>query len=615
MQNRALSAAIHRLGWAALGNTHDATDGRVLARFIQSRDEAAFGELVRRLGPMVLGVCRRVSGDAHLADDAFQATFLVLARRAAEVPPEAVRGWLYGVAVRTAREARSVSARRRARELPVATPPDRPVNSPEAPDADALRVLDEEIAALPEHLRAAVVLCELDGASRKVAADRLGIPEGTVRSRLAKARKVLAARLWRRGVTLPAAALAALGNASAAVPPQLASSAIALAVASTPVPPAVAILMHGVFRSMFLKKLTISATCGLVFAVACLAARTTLPTAAAAFALQAPISNAADPAPGTDDRPQGGPRWELQAVLEGHKDEVVRLAFGVDQLATASKDGSIKLWDISKAKEQRAIRYAAELGPTRSMSITPDGKHALLIFGEHLGFWELSKDTFPKATIGGAAPVAFTSASDAYRVVLRRTQEREDAKKLQIWTVSGFGSRNGELGFGPFESTGFFNHGSDVETVCLSEDAEILAAATADSTITLWTADKGKERAVCKGHTGGVLDVEISLDRKTLASAGKDGTVRLWDTTTGKELAVLKGHEGPVNCVAFDPEGKTLAAGGDKLTTVWDVATAKQVAALTGHTGAVLHVAFSRDGRILASGGRDTTVRLWSLGN
>src|SRR5262249_34180159 len=161
-------------------------------------------------------VCRRVSGDEHLAEDAFQAAFLVLARRAADVRPrEAVRGWLHGVAVRTAREARSVSARRRARESPVPTLPDRPAVCAEPLGPDAPRIRDEEIAALPAHLHEAVVLCELGGASRKDAADRLGVPEGTVCSRLAKARKVLAARLKKRGVALSAATLAVIGKASA----------------------------------------------------------------------------------------------------------------------------------------------------------------------------------------------------------------------------------------------------------------------------------------------------------------------------------------------------------------------------------------------------------------
>ena len=187
------------------------SDDELLARFVANRDEEAFAGLVRRHGPMVLAVCRRVIGDAHLAEDAFQVVFLVLARRASDVKPGgAFRGWLYGVAVRTAKEARKIAARSRGREFLVSNVPDRPAPVERSPDADALRILDEEIGRLPDHLRAAVILFEIDGLSRRDVADRLGIPEGTLASRLAKARKVLAARLRDRGVTVPVAGLVAL---------------------------------------------------------------------------------------------------------------------------------------------------------------------------------------------------------------------------------------------------------------------------------------------------------------------------------------------------------------------------------------------------------------------
>ena len=186
-------------------------DDELLARFVKDRDGDAFAALVRRHGPMVLAVCRRVSGDVHLAEDAFQAVFLVLTRRAPDVKPgSAVRGWLYGVAVRTAKEARTIATRRRAREFPVPNVPDRAVPVEVSPDADALRALDEEIGRLPDHLRAAVILFEIDGLSRRDVANRLGIPDGTLASRLAKARKVLATRLRNRGVTVSVAGLGAL---------------------------------------------------------------------------------------------------------------------------------------------------------------------------------------------------------------------------------------------------------------------------------------------------------------------------------------------------------------------------------------------------------------------
>ncbi len=200
------------------------------------------------------GVC----GDEQLSEDAFQAAFLVLARRARDVKPrEAVRAWLYGVTVRTARAARARSARRRFREIRMPLVPDCPIPAAVAVDSDAIQALDEEIARLPLHLRTAVLRCELDGLPRKEAAARLGIPEGTLSSRLAKARKLLARRLRGRGVALSAGALTMLlGSArpAASVGPALAEAAMRLA-RYGPVSEIVATLSREVLRIMLLSKL------------------------------------------------------------------------------------------------------------------------------------------------------------------------------------------------------------------------------------------------------------------------------------------------------------------------------------------------------------------------
>ncbi|HVL12280.1 MAG TPA: sigma-70 family RNA polymerase sigma factor, partial [Gemmata sp.] len=304
-----LSALSAVVATAARSVSAPATDGELLRRYARSGEESAFAGLVRSLGPMVLAVCRRVSQDRHLADDAFQAAFVVLARRAAEVrPAEAVRAWLYGVAVRTAKGVRAVSARRLSRETPVPTIPDRAGDAPATPDDDALAILDEEVGALPEHLRVAVVLCELDGLTRKDAARRLGITEGTLSSRLAKARKLLAGRLRRRGVALPAAGLAVLAT-SATVSAKLAAKTSAFASAGASLPPAVAALSNGVFRTMFLHKLTLGAACALALAAAA-AAWTSSPDARATepprprIAL-APAAQPAEPKPRPAARPAG----------------------------------------------------------------------------------------------------------------------------------------------------------------------------------------------------------------------------------------------------------------------------------------------------------------------
>src|SRR5690349_15139761 len=138
------------------------TDGQLLARFVATRDESSFAALVRRHGPMVLGVCRRVLRDLHDAEDAFQATFLVLACKAASVQKrESLSCWLHGVAYHTAQRAGTTLARRRARERPVDDMPHPLVAVPEP--RDWLPLLDRELGRLPEKYRAAIVLCDLEG--------------------------------------------------------------------------------------------------------------------------------------------------------------------------------------------------------------------------------------------------------------------------------------------------------------------------------------------------------------------------------------------------------------------------------------------------------------------
>jgi RNA polymerase sigma factor (sigma-70 family) len=202
------------------------TDGQLLELFVAHRDGAAFEALIRRHGPMVLGVCRRVTRHVQDAEDAFQATFLVLARRAAVVQPqERVGNWLYGVAHRTSLKVRAKAAQYSGRERPleearepaVEQPPDRP---------DLAPVLDAELSRLPAIYRAPLVLCDLGGRPRKEAARQLGIPEGTLSSRLNAARKKLADRLTRRGVAVTTAALAPALSPAAEVPPTLIDAAV-----------------------------------------------------------------------------------------------------------------------------------------------------------------------------------------------------------------------------------------------------------------------------------------------------------------------------------------------------------------------------------------------------
>jgi RNA polymerase sigma factor (sigma-70 family) len=207
----------------------DVADSNLLERFTARRDEAAFAALVQRYGPLVLGVCRRALRHEQDAEDAFQATFLVLARNAGTVRKrESVGSWLYGVAYRIARKARATRGRRQGRESQLQDVPAPAEASPEWVWREIRPVLDEEVNQLPPKYRLAFVLCYLEGKTNEQAARQLGCPLGTVLSRLARAREQLRGRLTRRGLAVSAALLAAAlkGRAgAAAVPPALARAA------------------------------------------------------------------------------------------------------------------------------------------------------------------------------------------------------------------------------------------------------------------------------------------------------------------------------------------------------------------------------------------------------
>jgi RNA polymerase sigma factor (sigma-70 family) len=237
----------------------DAPDGELLGRFARGGDAAAFEQLVRRHGPMVLGVCRRVLRDAHAADDAFQATFLLLVRKAGSLRrPNRLGPWLHGVAYRTALHARARAARRPEGPVtgePIAPPAGDPVG------ADLRLVLDAAIDRLPARERAAVVLCYLEGVTYTEAARRLGCPLGTLAARLSRARDRLRVRLTRQGLA-PTAGLLSAGIAAdaPAVSPDLitatvrAAASLAAGAAGAVAGPVIA-LMTGVRRTMLLNTL------------------------------------------------------------------------------------------------------------------------------------------------------------------------------------------------------------------------------------------------------------------------------------------------------------------------------------------------------------------------
>jgi RNA polymerase sigma factor (sigma-70 family) len=577
------------------------TDGQLLEAFISRHDEAAFAALVRRHGPMVWGVCRRVLGNHQDAEDAFQATFLVLVRRAASIAsPELLANWLYGVAHQTALKARATAARRKERESQVTEMPE-----PAAPQLDQWRdvwpVLDEELSRLPDEYRGVVVLCDLEGKARREVAVQLGCPEGTVASRLARARAMLAKRLTRRGVTLSAGALAAAlaqqaasGVPNSVVGPTIKAAALlAAGEAATAglISPRVAALTEGVMKATSFSKL--KAVLAVVVVLGFLAAGATILTCR--------------PSAGQEDRepaagkPVDAPLQIIPRNRMTHDRAVYSVAFSPDGKTLASGSyQTIKLWDVTTGKEKATLK-----GHTHnvfSVAYSPDGKTlASASEDQTIKLWDMATAK-EKATLKGHTG---TGWSVAFSPDGKTLASGSMDKTIKLWDVKT-----------AKEKATLKGHTDTVRTVAFSPNGKTLASGSDDLTIKLWDLVTGKEKATLKGHTDFVYIVAFSPDGRTLASGSEDRddqTIKLWDVATAKEKATLR-HTSVVFSVAFRPDGKTLASGSiDNTLKLWDVATGKEQATLKEHTKPVTSVAFSLDGKTLASGSVDQTITLWDV--
>lgn len=350
-----MKSAIEMVRGAVMRDAGSFGDGELLGRYIERREEAAFAALVERHGPMVWSVCRRTL-NRHDAEDAFQATFLVLVRKAATVAPrEMVGSFLYGVAHRATLLARRTAARRRAREVQVTTMPE-PEVAHRDQWSDVRPVLDQELSRLPDIYRVVVVLCDLEGRSRKEVAKQLGVPEGTIAGRLARARTLLSKRLRQQGIALSAGALATLlsSNAEVAVPGMVASSTInaagvyaagqaAAGLLSAPV----AALTEGVLKAMLVSKLKIASVV-MIVCLGCLG----VPAAHLVFAAEK-----------TDAREKADSSQTYPDVFAGKWTIADRDSLGPKRvLIDKNDDGwTIQTWDVIDDKEVASDKIKLDL--------------------------------------------------------------------------------------------------------------------------------------------------------------------------------------------------------------------------------------------------------------
>jgi RNA polymerase sigma factor (sigma-70 family) len=640
MPTSPLNGALQHL-LADLGSGGDRrTDGELLARFLSGRDGDALAVLVRRHALMVWGVCRRLLPNHHDAEDAFQATFLVLVRKAAGVPRQAVANWLYGVARQTAVRLRATTAKRGRREMLVMTLPEPTVA--EVRDADWQAVLDEELGRLPDHSRCVLVLCDLEGLTRREAARQLGIPEGSVASRLARARGMLAKRLSQRGIVFPVGAVAAAlsaGSASGSAPPALVASTIKAvtgvaagqAAIAGLISARVAALTEGMVNAMSIAK--VRGVLALALVVCSLVAGMT----ALAFGQRAEPKGESR----TDEAKPSGPR-EAVAVhrFEGHTDGVMVVAFSPDGkrilsggVCYGAGDPTVRLWDVVTGKG--LLKLEGHTVGVYSLAFLAGGKKAISGGGDGtIRIWDLATGKELKRYEGHEGTVYGLDVSGDGKLLLTGGED----KTMRLWNL--------ETGV---EVRRFEGHAGKVRAVAFSPDGKraVSGCILGDNNLRIWEVKTGKEvskypiptapaqgrrdignlyggyggfRPEVYGPFGpfpdaraGISSVAFSPDGKLVLAGCMDNVLRVFELSTGKERK-LEGHTQQLLGAVFTPDGKRILSGSyDHTVRLWDVDSGKEVCRFLGHTNWVWGVAVSSDGKLGLSGSLDKTVRLWKL--
>jgi RNA polymerase sigma factor (sigma-70 family) len=659
-----LAALVRRLRRDATPDAGECADAALVARFAATRDEAAFELLVRRHGAMVLAACRRVLGHTEDAEDAFQAAFLVLARKAASVRRgTAVPAWLHRVAVRIARRA---ADRRRPTTTLVEEPPAPP--TPDEAERSELRgLLDAEIDRLSEPVRRAFVLCYLEGLSNAHAAQVLGCPVGTVESRLTAARRTLRDRLARR-IELPIGILALLAGAPGLPADTVATTTRAgvmaaqrgLRAAIGIVGEPAARLAEGGLRTMtrttrLWAALTLGvALIGLASGVVW-ASRPTAPPAELGVAADPP---AVAPAPKTAREPEAkGQAWPLAKHLEMFVGPFIGVAPDGKSILTLQRvqKGPVAAPSRSIGRislvDNAVWTVAVSQNILVAAAVSPDGKYIATAEGENGvklrdAKGQIVEALWPRSNLP-ALTVAFTPDGTKLVVYCEDTIPESGMGKgkfprmstttkktcVSVWDLStrkelGHPTRTDTNESSALPQHTLAGHGRFVLKTQTVYDEALSGpggpgASTRFSIMDAVSGKEGKPVNVEGTSLGPVPPDPLSPDGKTLVLVNASrNELHFLDSDTGKDRFPVTAFRRPVMAVVFSPDGRFVAAGTGRGGTetiaapsevaIWDAATGKELARLTDKETVrdYTALAFSPDGSFLAAQSR-TSVTIW----
>jgi RNA polymerase sigma factor (sigma-70 family) len=599
------------------------SDAELLERYASGRSGAAFAELMRRHGPMVYGACKRIAHNGPDADDAFQATFLVLARAAHTIrSPGALRSWLHGVAVKVARKAQQQAIKRRVRQMAAARPE---VVPPAQPMADWWAVVDEELRRLPEVLHQVILVCDLGGQSRSQASRELGWPEGTVAKRLARARQELAKGLARRGVTLTGAALSAAlaAEATAAVPGRLRAETLNLVLTEdggagvTSV--AVRTLVEGVMHSLKARVVRIWVITG------SMALLLTGAGILLAGGLTETPQEQPGPARGTGDAKAERRVWKEVAVLDapGWLPGSVMYASDGKTLVVGGSGGRVVAFDAATHRP----KWKAEVGSNfAAVAFTADGKSVLATFRDGVRLLDAETGKLGKALeeLGARADWRVLAVGVFPDRTIDSGMQKLTRHKIIFGTPLGYVVKewvdSAEPGTITVSTVAKGKGPADPTAVPLAVDpagtSAIITGPVHRDTgkNVLWAYVAGNHdkdspgNRLLDGHQATVVSAAWSKDGKTAVTGDAGGRVLVWDAKTMRERQRLEFGQ-RVAALAVTADGRQIAAavvGQRAEFYVWETAKAADklrplhvdAADYAGpiHAG----LAFSPDGRRLA---------------